>query len=59
MLVGMKGSGKSLFRQVLFHEAGDERLREKFNELERKRKGSDGIARTCVTLNDRYGLVSQ
>ncbi|XP_063713282.1 uncharacterized protein LOC134841313 [Symsagittifera roscoffensis] len=56
MLVGMKGSGKSLFRQVLFHEAGDERLREKFNELERKRKGSDGIARTCVTLNDRSSV---
>ncbi|XP_075238842.1 uncharacterized protein LOC142334584 isoform X2 [Convolutriloba macropyga] len=56
MLVGMKGAGKSLFRQVLFHEAGDERLKEKFNDLEKKQNRSDGIARTCVTLHDRNSV---
>ena len=54
MLTGMKGAGKTCFRQALFHEMGDERLKEKFNELERKRQKSDGIARTVITLNDRF-----
>ena len=53
MLTGMKGAGKTHFRQALFHEMGDERLKEKFNELERKRQKNDGIARTVITLNDR------
>merc|ERR1712018_429068 len=56
MLTGMKGAGKTHFRQALFHEMGDERLKEKFNELERKRQKSDGISRTVVTLHDRNSV---
>lgn len=56
MLTGMKGAGKTHFRQALFHEMGDERLKEKFNELERKRQKNDGIARTVITLNDRNSV---
>ncbi|XP_063726285.1 uncharacterized protein LOC134854103 [Symsagittifera roscoffensis] len=54
LLMGMKGSGKTLFRESCYDHFGDEKEKaDKFADVDSKRVRSEMMARTCATLTER------
>jgi len=52
--MGMKGSGKTLFREKCYEQFGDEKEKsEKFSENDSKRTRSEMMPRTCATMSER------